>query len=76
MEKEFHTLNEGIPINTKNNENHLGMDTKNNREGLHIWIGHKEQKDSNAEVTFVSQSIHLTRQEAFNLIEEIRKRLF
>lgn len=76
MEKEYHTLNEGIPVNSREeNKSHIGIDTKQNRNGLHLWIGKHEINREN-ESTFVSQSVHLSREDAWNLIEEIKHRLF
>ena len=81
MDKEYHTLNEGIPpVKEKRGGNTVGMDTGNNRQWLHLWIGHHEKVKVEGRKTkrpvFVSQSVHLSRQDALNLIEEIQHRLF
>lgn len=63
MDKEYHTLHEGIPKGAPS----IGMDTGRNREWLHLWIHASKRK---------SISVRLTRQDALNLIEEITHRLF
>jgi hypothetical protein len=65
MPKEFHTINEGIPREGRQ----IGMDTLQNREGLHVWIRLTPKSRR-------SISVYLTRQDAHNLIEEIKHRLF
>jgi len=77
LHKELHSLNEGIPSGN-DTHNHVGMDTLNNREGIHLWIGHHKSVKikGKSESVFESQSVHLTREDAQNLIEEIRHRLF
>ena len=85
MEKEYHTLNEGIPPGRKSYENKICMDTHQDKEELNIWIGHHEtipvegivgQKPTKTKQVFVSQVVHLSRKDAQNLVEEITHRLF
>lgn len=65
-------------------DSEIGMDTKYNRNGLHMWIGyHKKltkKKDieahGGARTVFISESIHLTRDDAWLLIKEIEDRIF
>lgn len=81
MDKEYHTLNEGIPAFEPKGGNIVGMDTGNNKQWLHLWIGHHEKKVGKIKgrktkvPVFVGQSVHLSRQDALNLIEEIVHRL-
>lgn len=72
MDQKYHTLNEGIPA--RPTLSHIGMDTNNHREGLHLWISHHDDDEDDAPL--LSLSVHLTRKEAMNLIEEINHRLF
>lgn len=80
MDKQYHTLNEGIPVEVPKGGNYIGMDTGNNREWLHLWIGHHDRVKVEGRKTkrpvFLSQSVHLSRQDALYLIEEIKHRLF
>ena len=71
MDKEYHSLNEGIPKSSR--IPHIGMDTKQNRNGLHFWIGGKPE---HVQDDYYLTSVHLTREDAMNLIEEMRHRLF
>lgn len=81
MEREYHTLNEGIPAEESRGGNTIGIDTGNNKAWLHLWVGHHKQKRVRVEgkrikmEVFVGESVHLTRQDALNLIEEIKHRL-
>jgi len=83
-EKQYHTLREGIPIKSSGSGNKVGMDSKGTYGslpcGIHLWIGHHEirpvgRSKTKTEDVFVSQSVHLSRQEAKNLAEEILFRL-
>jgi hypothetical protein len=82
--RNYATLNgTGIPKGSPETENFIGMDTKTHREGVHLWIGHFEVKDKhdnkdefNKAPLFKSESVHLTREDARNLIKEIEERLF
>jgi hypothetical protein len=85
-EKQYHTLREGIPLKSSNSTNAVGMDTVGGIFGralpcgIHLWIGHHEirpvgRSKTKTEDVFVSQSVHLSRQEAKNLAEEILFRL-
>lgn len=80
INKEYHTLNEGIPAEETKGGNIVAMATGNNKQWLHLWIGHHERVKVEGRKTkrpvFVSQSVHLSRQDALNLIEEIKHRLF
>ena len=49
----------------------IGMDTKNQKEGIHLWISIFYDNDS-----LKSTSIHLSREECKNLVKEINTRLF
>lgn len=49
----------------------IHMDTKPNKEGLHLWITVNYSDDSQT-----STSIHLDRKQARKLYEEINRRLF
>lgn len=62
------------PIPTAGVGNKIGMDTKRQREGLHLWIGKHTEVDGKD--TFDERSVHLTREDARNLIKEIEQRLF
>ena len=61
-----------IPAGAKGNK--IGMDTKQEREGLHMWIGRHIPTDGG--YIFDERSVHLTREDARNLIKEIQRRLF
>jgi len=82
MDKKYHTLNEHIPADAALGGNTIGMDTGGNRDWLNLWIGHHEVKICKIKGKrrkidkFVGQGVFLTRQDALNLIEEIRHRLF
>lgn len=91
MDKFYHTLNEGIPARDKGARptryTSLGMDTKFRREGLHLWLTTWKKVETQAEAeahgetigTYVvedSISLHLSRAEAYALVEEINHRLF
>lgn len=87
MEKEYHTLNEGIPIQQTAVTTgplpviyaitpQIGMGTNQDREGLHFWISRPKENPQPDESPVESMSVHLTRRDALNLIEEIRHRLF
>jgi hypothetical protein len=65
MDSKFHTLNEGIPIG----KGQIGMDTLNNRDGVHFWVRPSSRSKR-------SVSVYLSRKDAMNLIEEIKHRLF
>ena len=84
--KHIWTLNEGIPLNAKDEEDKIGMDTHRHREGIHLWISSRKTAitDEQAELSGIKvgekytemKSVHLTRQDAKNLIDEITDRLF
>jgi len=82
----FHNK-KAIPMSAvkDSNANRIGMDTHPQREGLHLWISkwreptEEEKKNleiKNNEKIRESLSIHLTREDAHNLIKEINARLF
>lgn len=54
--------------------NKIGMQTYNQREGLHLFIGRRIEVKGKKFLD--SRSVHLTRADARNLIEEIKRRLF
>jgi hypothetical protein len=60
------TIYGGIPKAKSKTDFKIGMDTLNDREGLHFWICNDKKM----------VSVHLTREDARNLIEEIKDRLF
>jgi hypothetical protein len=74
-------MDKPIPLDPDNG-NHIGMDTKYRRNGLHLWIGrhmpnmYKEGSLKDVETVFQSKSVHLTREDAQNLVDEINRRLF
>lgn len=72
MHPQFHTLNEGIPADTRTKP-YIGMDTMPMREGLHVWVVSPPQNEGGPQII---TSVNLTRQDAKNLIEEITHRLF
>ncbi len=75
MDHEFKT----VIIPAEGEENKIGMDTHQHREGLHMWIGKHveyECEDGSNKTRFDSRSVHLTREDARNLIREIQRRLF
>jgi len=84
LSTKYHTLNGGIPTKTPANvgENSIGMDTGCQRNWLHLWIGHhrpatkKEKKDGMEDDIWVSESVHLSREDAQHLVDEINERLF
>lgn len=67
-------------------ENKIGMDTGNNRDWLTLWIGRrveiedrvrrKGKKKEPKSTVFASIGVTLSRDDAWNLIEEIKERLF
>jgi hypothetical protein len=72
-------------IKTKNLDGsytEIGMDTHNEKEGLHIWVGDwekrkvKKGRKMEEEDFFDDKSIHLTREQARKLRDQINKRLF
>lgn len=71
MEKLQNTsLNGEITTTTR-----IWMDTKHEKEGLHIWITESTDKDS-SEFTSKGISIHLNREQCRFLRDEINRRLF
>ena len=81
----LHTLNgNNIPAEAKGypEKNRIGMDTGHRRNFLQLWIGRRrptteeEKKNGLGADVFVSESVHLTREDAERLIEEIEERLF
>lgn len=74
LDKKLHTLNSNIPADVKQGDNRIGMDTKPQKKGLHLWIGNYIETGVIPFFTF--KTVHLTRKDARNLIEEIQHRLF
>ena len=74
-----------LAVRTNGRENTIHMDTLREKEGLHFWIGH-HRKPSLKEIEskeyqgnediHESLSVRLTREDARNLIREIKARLF
>lgn len=89
---QLHSIIDGIPSDPTS-DSKLHMDTRNQREGLHLWISderdilqeiaglqaelteRKKRKDKNTKIR-KAFSVHLTRDDARNLVEEINYRLF
>ncbi len=88
LSDKYYTLKSAIPLEAKKDPKatRIGMDTGSNRNGLHLWIGGyrtieddsplKEGQKRRKKTVHVSQSVHLSRDDAWNLIEEIKERLF
>lgn len=57
-------------------KNYLSMDTHNQREGLHVWVVGTAEKLGTSKNGPDSISIHLTREQARQLVNEIQQRLF
>jgi len=57
----------------------LNMDTRNEKEGLHIWITtwiREQSKGKASELVMDTNSIHLNREQCRQLRDEINERLF
>jgi len=91
MPKEFHSLNEGIPTEESNSKLHMdthqqreGLHVWINEErdiiqeinGLQAELAERKKKRIKNTKMLRSFSVHLTRQDARNLVEEINHRLF
>ena len=63
-----------LPIQTGTSS--LSMDTHNEREGLHLWLTGVAATPYRPDSSLSSISIHLTREQARQLVKEIQRRLF
>lgn len=77
LPEELATLHQGIPAGGNKEDAKIGMDTHNRKEGIHLWIGEKIPIKTGSKKKYFHQiSVHLTREDAYNLIREIEERIF